>query len=266
MSIVDTHCHVDLGQFDEDRHGVIQNALAAAVHAQILIGYNPERWRTTAQMCAEFPFMRRAVGLHPNDAGQWSDELQQALVNEVASTRPIAIGEIGLDFYRSEDNVEQQSRAFIAQVTLAEREKLPIIIHQRSAEHQVLEILEAFGPLRGVMHCFTGDADFARRCVDLGMHLGIGGVLTYPRSDDVRAAVASVPLDRLLLETDAPFLAPQFRRGKRNEPAYLSNIVECLADVRAMSIDAVIAQTTRNAIDLFGPSLADAVRSGMENS
>ena len=266
ISIVDTHCHLDLGQFDEDRQNVVRSALAAGVHAQVLIGYNPDRWRTTARMCSDYPFMRRAVGLHPNDADQWSDELGRALDDEVAATRPLAIGEIGLDFFRSADNLEQQNRAFVGQLALAARLDLPVIIHQRSAEQQVLEILESSRPVSGVMHCFTGDVGFAQRCIDLGMYLGIGGVLTFPRSDDVRAAVADVPLDRLLLETDAPFLAPQFRRGTRNEPAYLRGVAECLAEVRSMPVDELIAQTTRNAIDLFGPSLADAVRSGMEHS
>jgi TatD DNase family protein len=150
-------------------------------------------------------------------------------------TDPVAIGEIGLDFYRSTDNADEQCFVFERQLEMAARFDLPVIIHQRSAEDQVLEILAVKRPPRGVMHCFTGDYEFADRCLDLGLYLGIGGVATFPRSDAIRTAIRSAPDDRLLLETDAPFLAPQSRRGKRNESSYLPEVVDAIAKTRNSS-------------------------------
>ena len=265
-SVVDTHCHLDLEAFDNDRDEVVQRSLQADVHAIVLIGYNPERWRTTAELCSRYANMCRAVGVHPNDAKIWDTTIEQSLITEIANSRPVAIGEIGLDFFRSADNAVEQCMAFERQLDLAARFDLPVIIHQRAAEDQVIEILAAKRPRRGVMHCFTGDEDFAQKCLDLDLHLGIGGVSTFPRSNAIRSAIESAPADRLLLETDAPFLAPQSRRGKRNESSYLSEIVDTIAKTRNTTSRAIRCQTTQNAIDLFGPQVADAIRSGLEHA
>ena len=265
-SIVDTHCHLDLNHFDDDRDAVVARALEAGVHAMILIGYNPDRWRTTADLCARWPFMVRAVGIHPNDASLWSAVTRQQLVREIETSHPVAIGEIGLDFFRSAENRTQQVEAFEQQLEIAAAFNLPVVIHQRAAENDVIEILERHRPPKGVMHCFTGDRVFADRCEAIGFHLGIGGVLTFPRSDDVRDAVASVEHESLLLETDAPFLAPQIRRGKRNEPAFLSSIAHELAQVTGCTEDHLREQTTRNAIALFGDPLKQAIQAGTENA
>jgi TatD DNase family protein len=265
-SIIDTHCHLDLEMFDDDREEVLREALAANVHAMLLIGYNPERWRTTLEMCEYWPFLRRATGIHPNDASLWCDDIESQLRDEITKTFAIAIGEIGLDYYRNADNASQQRVAFERQLDLACSWDLPVIIHQRAAENDVLEILTRYAPLRGVMHCFTGTTVFAERCLELGMYLGIGGVVTYPRSTELRDAVAAAPIERLLIETDAPFLAPQLCRGKRNEPALLPEVARAIANIKQMDSDALAAQTSINAINLFGASLADALRSGMEYS
>lgn len=265
-SIIDTHCHLDLNAFDDDRAAVIDRAVASDVHAMILIGYNPERWSATADLCETYPFLRRSVGLHPNDAALWSDELAQRMRDEIEQTSPLAVGEIGLDFFRSSDNRSEQVEAFERQVELARDAGLPVIIHQRAAERQVMDVLRRYQPVVGVMHCFTGGPAFAAECLEIGMHLGIGGVVTYPKSDDVRAAIAETGVDAILLETDAPFLAPQAHRGKRNESGYVRNVAEAVAACLGHSVDTVAESTTRNAIDLFGEELAIAVRSGMEFS
>lgn len=264
ISAVDTHCHLDLDTFDDDRELVLNRALSAGVHAMLLIGFNPDRWKATARLGKQYPFLMRAVGLHPNDATQWSDDLELALIDEIETTSPLAIGEIGLDYFRSADNRDQQMEAFERQLALAERFELPVIIHQRSAEQDVLDILSKYQPVRGVMHCFTGDRTFAGSCIELGMHLGIGGVVTFPKSDDLREAVAGVPRERILLETDAPFLAPQGHRGKRNESAYVIEIANVVAECLGLSLESTTGLTTSNATDLFGDQVADAVRSGME--
>ncbi len=263
--MIDTHCHLDLDTFDADRVEVIERARSAGVRTMLLVGFNPERWQTTRDLCRQYPFMRRSVGLHPNDASRWSPELEANLIQEIDRTRPIAIGEIGLDFYRSADNAEQQRTAFERQMEIARDHNLPVIIHQRSAEQEVLEILERFLPVRGVMHCFTGSTEFAAKCVKLGLYLGIGGVATFPKSTEVREAVASVPVNRLLLETDAPFIAPAPWRGKRNEPSYLTAVVDTLTGVLQIPTKRVIEQTSQNAVALFGVSLSEALATRMES-
>lgn len=264
IPIVDTHCHLDLDAFDTDRCETLKRGLDAGVRAMILIGYNPERWVSTQRMCERWPFLIRAVGVHPNDATIWNDDVRNRLRAEIEESQPVAVGEIGLDFYRSAESKSEQIQAFEEQLEIAAEFQLPVIIHQRSAEAEVLEILERHRPSSGVMHCFTGDTNFASRCIDLGFHLGIGGVVTYPRSTAIREAVAAVPLESLVLETDAPFMAPQSRRGKRNEPALLTEVVEEVARAKDVSVEQVRNQTTRNAINLFGPSLHSAIHSELE--
>lgn len=263
--IIDTHCHLDLEQFDADRVEMLQRAQDAGVAAMVLIGFNPDRWRETAKLCADRPEMVRTVGIHPNDAEIWDGSVRADLIQEIKSGNPVAVGEIGLDFFRSRDTAEQQQQAFEEQLEIAREHDLPVVIHQRAAELEVLRTLSGTPGVRGVMHCFTGDLAYAERTLELGFYLGIGGVVTYPKSDDVREAVAAAPSDRLLLETDAPFLAPQSHRGKRNEPAYLSEIIMEVARVRGTTVEAVAEQTTENALRLFGPALKGAMNSGMEH-
>lgn len=262
---VDTHCHLDLDVYDVDRDVVLDRALRSGVGAMLLIGFNPERWVTTERLCNRHGFFKRAVGLHPNDAERWDDKLEQMLVAEVQRTKPQAIGEIGLDFFRSSDSKDIQLTAFRSQLARARELDLPVVIHQRAAENEVLGILEEYAPIKGVMHCFSGGPDFARSCLNLGMYLGIGGVVTYPKSDDVRQAVAISPLDRLLLETDAPYLAPQAHRGKRNEPAYLLDVAGVVAEQLRVTLEELAACTTGNAERLFGAQLLDDIQTGTEN-
>ncbi len=253
ISLIDTHCHIDLPVFDEDRETMLARARAAGIHAMIVIGHNRERWRTSAELTGIYPYIVRTIGLHPNDASEWLASLLFDLEAEISSGEPIAIGETGLDFFRDSAPKDLQREAFVAQIALARRFELPIVIHQRGAEQEVLDILLEHGPVRGVMHCFSGDATFARSCVESGLMLGIGGVATYPKSEQIRQALSAVPLDSLILETDAPYLAPQPKRGKRNEPAYLVASAEEMALVHGMTLDDVSARTTANAVRLFGP-------------
>jgi TatD DNase family protein len=265
-SLIDTHCHIDLPAFDEDREAILGRARDADVHALIVIGHNRERWRTSAALAARYPFMLRTVGLHPNDASDWSASMLSDLAAEVESGEPIAVGETGLDFFRDSAPEELQREAFAAQIALARRHDLPIVIHQRSAEQQVLEMLRDHGPVRGVMHCFSGNAEFANSCLAAGLMLGVGGVATYPKSEGVRAALAETPLGSIVLETDAPYLAPQPWRGKRNEPAYVVAAADVLADIHGLSREEIGARTSANAVRLFGGRLESARQAGMESA
>lgn len=262
MTLVDTHCHLDLPQFDGDRDAVVRRALDHGVHAMVVIGFNPERWSTSANLGREYPCVCRAVGLHPNDASLWSDELRECLERELDRGDAVAVGEIGLDFFRDRASFAEQIRAFEAQVDIALERDLPIVVHQRNAEEDVLAVLEGATGLRGVMHCFTGDWALAERFLELGMYLGFGGVLTFPKSTVVRDAAISTPLDRILLETDSPYLAPQPWRGKRNEPAYAVSVADTLASIKHLPLDAVAAATTANAVNLLGGTVADAIAAG----
>ncbi|HEX5165681.1 MAG TPA: TatD family hydrolase [Thermomicrobiales bacterium] len=263
ISLIDSHAHIDLPVYDDDREAMLGRALAAGVHAIVVIGHNRERWRTSAALCARVPWLVRSVGLHPNDAADWSDALRRDLEAQLEAGGPVAIGETGLDFYRDSAPEDLQRRAFAAQIEFAQRYELPIIIRQRSAEQPVLEMLREHGPVRGVMHCFSGDSSFARECVEAGLMLGVGGIATYPKSQDVRDALATVPIESLVLETDAPYLAPHGWRGKRNEPGHVVVAAEVLAAVHGMTLDAVAKATTVNAIGLFGASLEAARLAGM---
>jgi TatD DNase family protein len=219
----------------------------------ILIGIDPQSWAATARMCADSLPLWRTAGLHPNSVPElWDANLEAALREEAAGGDLVAIGETGVDLYRSSDSRELQMEAFDAQLHLAQEFALPIVIHQRDAQSEVLEVLARHGEVRGVMHCFGGDWDFAQECLRAGLHLGIGGVATFRNSHETRDALRKAPLDRLLLETDAPFLAPQSVRGRRNEPAYLRHVVDTLAATRTESESEIEAATTRNAATLFG--------------
>ena len=265
ISLIDTHCHIDLPAFDEDREAMLARARMAGLQAMVVIGHNHERWRTSAELAASHPFIVRTVGVHPNDAGSWSDVMLADLEAEIASGEPVAIGEAGLDFFRDASPTELQREAFAAQIALARKYDLPIVIHQRSAEREVLEMLREHGPVRGVMHCFSGDLTFARSCVESGLMLGVGGITTYPKSEGIRRALAGVPKDALILETDAPYLAPQLWRGKRNEPSFVSVVAETLAAIHGMSALEVGETTTANAVRLFGVRLERARLADLEN-
>lgn len=261
-SLIDSHAHVDLPVFDEDREAMLHRASAAGIRAIVAIGHNPERWKTTTSLCQRHPFVVRTAGIHPNDASIWSDTVAAQLESELATGKPVAVGETGLDFYRDSTDPAIQRKAFAAQIELARRFDLPVVIHQRQAEGEVLEMLRASGQVRGVMHCFSGDQRFATDCLESGLMLGVGGVATYPKSDGIRRALKDVPLDAVILETDAPYLAPQRWRGKRNEPSYVAAVVEMLADLHGVSLDEIGWATSENAMRLFGTRLSTAFESG----
>ena len=255
ISLVDTHAHIDLPDFDVDREAMLERARVAGVHAIVAIGHNPDRWRSTAFLASQFPAVLRTAGVHPNDATIWNADIASMLEAELASGEPVAVGETGLDFFRNAKTAAIQREAFVAQIKLAQRSDLPIVIHQRNAEREVIELLREHGPVRGVMHCFSGDASFARDCLEAGMMLGVGGVATYPKSDDVRNALSQVPIESVIVETDAPYLSPQKWRGKRNEPSFMVATVETLAMLHDLSPEAVAERTTSNAVRLFGERL-----------
>ncbi|HEX3721992.1 MAG TPA: TatD family hydrolase [Nitrolancea sp.] len=253
VGLVDTHCHLDLDMFDEDRKLVIDRARVAGVDQMILIGFAPKRWESCGALCRQHTGLYLAVGLHPTQAEEYDVILEQELRETARSEKAVAIGETGLDYHWKTDNSAKQRDVFARQIALAKELELPFIVHQRDAQDDALDILQATEPPhRGVMHCFTGDQQYANRCLDLGMHIGVGGAVTFRKLKALHEAVRSIPSDRLLIETDAPYMTPSPHRGERNEPAYVRFILEKVAQVRDSSPQELAEATTRNAEQLFG--------------
>lgn len=258
MQIVDTHAHVDCDAFDPDRQAVLARAAAAGVAWIVDVGVDLASSYRAVALAAQEPFVWAAVGVHPHDAATWNAVAATELRHLAQAPRVLAIGETGLDYYRDRSPRPKQREAFVAQLGLACELGLPVIIHSRASENDTLAMLqdahrEARKALRGVMHCFSGSVDFAHKVLELGLHIGIAGPVTYPRATVLAEIVRQVPLERLLLETDCPYLAPQARRGMRNEPAYVCLVAERVAALRDMPLDEVGCVTSANARELFRP-------------
>ncbi|RMF28925.1 MAG: TatD family deoxyribonuclease [Bacteroidetes bacterium] len=252
--LIDTHAHLYLPQFDPDREEVLARAKAAGVGRVYLPNIDMSSVEALLELeAAEPDFCFPMMGLHPCSVkADWEREL--AGVERWLSERPfVAVGEIGLDLYWDESTLAAQREAFRRQVRWAKELGLPIVIHSREATRQVLDLLqeEHDERLRGIFHCFSGSAEEARETVELGFYLGIGGVLTF-KNAGLREAIADIPLEWLVLETDAPYLAPMPYRGKRNESAYVRLVAERLAALKNRPLEEVEAQTTANALKIFG--------------
>lgn len=263
IGLIDTHCHLDAKQFEDDLPEVFENGRAACVDAIVTIGMHPESWRRTAEIASTRPHVVRAVGVHPLSVEElWDSECASAIEEAAKASDVVAIGETGLDYYRGADSAFHQLEAFEDHLQLCRDLNLPVVIHQRDAMEDVLVTIAKYAPVCGVMHCFTGTHEQAVRCIDMGLHLGIGGIVTFPSGRDLRDVVNRLPDDALLLETDAPYLAPQPWRGQRNEPAYVRAVAETIAEVRGVPVTDVIRMTSANAESLFGAKMSDALEAG----
>jgi TatD DNase family protein len=252
MVLIDSHAHLDDGAFDDDRAAVIARAREAGIGAIVNVGYNEERWATTAALCAAYPEVFAVLGVHPHDATSWGEETAARLRAALGGPKVVGLGEIGLDFYRDYAPHERQRVAFRAQLSLAGELNLPVVIHSRAAEDEVVATLAEAGVLRGVLHSFSGALATAERALDLGLHLSLTGPVSYPKAEHQRELARRIPLDRLLLETDCPYQAPQALRGRRNEPPFVSYTAEAIARARGVAVEEIIAATGANAVRLFG--------------
>jgi TatD DNase family protein len=253
--LVDTHAHLSFSKFEPDLNGVITRAHDAGVTRIVDVGTNLETSRKAIALSESVDGIFASVGFHPADSEK-ADALALAQLPELLNKeKVVAVGETGLDFYRDYAPLEVMEKSFRAHIQLAKASGLPLIIHSRAAEACVLDILEEEGAQAtgGVLHCFAGNADQARRAVDLNFHLGFGGIVTFKNSAALAVALG-ISANRLILETDCPFLAPVPHRGKRNEPAYVRHIAEYLAEQSDKSFEELCQQTTANAIALFGLS------------
>lgn len=262
--LVDSHCHLDDSQFNSDREDTIRRAREAGLKYLLAIGTGdgPPDLEAAKRLADRYPFIYATVGVHPNDAGKLSsppDATFHHLRSLLRHPKVVALGEIGLDYHWGVPP-ELQEPLFRHQLDLAAEARMPIIIHTRDAWSDTLRVLrEHWAPHRlpCVMHCFTGDRTQADECVELGFYLAFGGVTTFPKSSAIREAAQHVPLDRLLLETDSPYLAPLPHRGKRNEPAYVAHVAKTIADLRGTSSAELGAASTVNFEEIFLSRKAD---------
>lgn len=257
--LIDTHCHLNFHRYDDDRAAVIQRAADAGVTRVIIPGINIETSREAIALTQQYDGVYAAVGVHPNDTADFHASQLDTLRELAAAEKVVAIGEIGLDYHWDKSPKDVQARAFRVQLALAAELELPVIIHNREASADVLPILEDWAQTLpdtlkerpGVLHSFSAPLEFAERALAAGFYLGFTGPVTFKNADDLRRVAARVPLDRLLVETDGPFLTPAPHRGKRNEPTYVPHIAERLAKLHQISIAEIEAATTANAEHLF---------------
>lgn len=257
MIFIDSHCHIDGSSFDSDRDEVVQRAKDAGVKAMLNIGTgNPHDGEIAraVEAAEKYENVFASVGVHPHDAKLYDDKAEETLVNLTKSEKVIAWGEIGLDYYYDHSPRDVQREVFIRQIRTAKKLDLPIIIHSRDADDETVEILTdecSYDGFRGIMHCFGGTAKMAESLMKLGFMISFAGNVTFKKAENLRDAAKVVPLERLLIETDCPFLTPIPFRGKRNEPAYVVHTAQFLADFYGVELEKLAKQTTENFLDFF---------------
>lgn len=253
MQLTDTHTHVQMRQFERDRAAVITRAIDAGVARLICPGVDAASSERAIALAAQHPGVIYAcAGVHPHDTGGFTDETLAAIRRLAADPQVVAVGEIGLDFYRNLAPAEDQYRAFAAQVALAQELSMPIVVHNREAHAAIMSELQPYGTVRGVWHCFIGDRKMAEDGLALGMYLSFAGPVTYPANTALADVAAWAPLDRILVETDAPYLTPHPNRRDRNEPANVAKVAQRVAELRGMTLEDLATATSANAAALFG--------------
>ena len=252
--LFDTHAHLHFPEFDADREAMLARARESGVRRMLTIGTDPETSRAALAVAAREADVWATVGVHPHDAAEADDAALAEIERLASDSRVVAVGEIGLDYFRNLSPHEDQHRVFRALIGVARRAGKPVVVHCRDAHEDTLSILaeEGVQEVRGIMHCFSGDVPIARRCLDLGLVISLAGPVTYPNARALPDVARFVPGDRLVVETDCPFLPPQGYRGKRNEPAYLPITAARVAELRGERIETLAARMTANACALLG--------------
>ena len=259
--LIDHHCHLDFPDFAADLEGVVARAQAAGVAAMVTISTRMRRFHQILAVAERFPNVYCSVGTHPHNAHEELDIGTAEIVRMSAHPKVVAIGEAGLDYHYKHSTPEAQAQGFRNHIAAARETGLPLEIHTREADADTLKILEeehAKGAFPAILHCFTGGRELAMRAVDLGLYVSFSGVVTFKKTEALREIARDVPLDRILLETDAPFLAPSPYRGKTNEPSYVVHTATALAEIRGTSLDEIARATTDNFFRLFTKVPRDA--------
>jgi TatD DNase family protein len=250
--LIDTHCHLDVAAFDPDRAEVLAAARAAGLIAMVIPATHADRWGALLGLCDSESDLFPALGLHPLYLDRHREPQLERLERLIERHRPVAVGEIGLDFFVRELDRQRQQTLFEAQLELAKALGLPVLIHARKSHDQVLAALKRIIVPGGIAHAFNGSRQQAEKYIELGFKLGFGGMLTFERSSKLRALARELPLDGIVLETDAPDMTVAAHRGERNSPSYLPDVLAALAEIRGQDPNEVATRTTRNARDLLG--------------
>lgn len=251
--IFDSHAHYDSSKFNEDREELLSSMQENGIGTIVNCGASLKSVTAVVELAEKYPFIYAAVGLHPDEVGDLNEERFAFLREQCKKEKVVAVGEIGLDYYWDNESHETQKEWFVKQLNLARELDLPVIIHSRDAAEDTLKIMKEYGQgLRGVIHCFSYSKELAEEYVKMGFYIGIGGVVTFKNGKKLKEIAATIPLDRILLETDCPYLAPEPHRGKRNSSLYIPYIAEEIANLKGITYEEVVAQTEENAVRLFG--------------
>lgn len=255
--LIDTHTHLDDAAFGNDRDAVLAASIAAGVTSWVNVGYASERWRSTVDLARATPGMAHMLGMHPQHAHEWSTETARELERLLVTTRARAVGEIGLDYAPRAGDPERQRAVFAAQLALAARVSLPVVIHMRDAEDDLLTALSELDPRHLVLlHCFDGTSKLRDFALARGYMLGVGGLMTRAKSEGLRNILRETPLEHIVLETDSPYLVPARQKDRRNQPANVAIIARFLAELTGQSVERIATVTTRNAERFFGALVA----------
>lgn len=249
---IDSHAHIQLDRFDSDRSLVIERAKNSQVSIILVVGFDISTSYLAVELADRYDHIYATVGLHPHDAKRFTPQTLREIALLAEHPKVVALGEMGLDYHRNLSPKSVQKRVFEEQLDLATQLDLPIVVHNRNAFDDILSILENHSQLTGgVLHCFSENTKSMDRVIDVGFHIGIGGPVTYKKSQDLKQVVKVMPADSFLIETDCPWLAPQLRRGKRNEPAYITEIATKIAELRQVTIESVGQTSSQNFRKLF---------------
>jgi TatD DNase family protein len=251
--LIDSHAHLEMPDFRKDMEEVIQRAKASNVEYILTVGTEKKDWIRAIEIAHAYPFIYAILGVHPHNAKEIEDQTYETLKRLCQDEKVKALGEMGLDFYKNFSPRELQLKRFREQIGLARELRLPIVVHDREAHQETLEILKSEGAKEcgGVIHCFSGDYEMAKDCIDMGFSISIPGSITFKNAEGFQEVVKRLPLESLLVETDAPFLAPVPFRGKRNEPSYVRYTAEKVAQIKKVSFEKVAEATTANALRVF---------------
>lgn len=252
--LFDTHAHLNAEQFNDDLEEVIERAKHEGVQELVVVGFDRPTIKKAIELADTYEFIYASVGWHPVDAIDMTEEDLQWIEALASHPKVVALGEMGLDYYWDKSPKDVQHEVFRKQIRLAKKVKLPIIIHNRDATSDVVEILKEEGAAEvgGIMHCFTGSVEVAKECIEMNFYISLGGPVTFKNAKKPKEVAAEIPLDRLLIETDCPYLTPHPYRGKRNEPSYVKLVAQQIAELKGVSFEEVAEATTANAKKCFG--------------
>lgn len=251
MVLADTHCHLDFPEFDADRNEVIKRAKESGVEYIVNVGSDLVESRRSVELAGQNEHIYAAVGIHPHEADKFIPDQLDTVKELAQKSKVVAIGEIGLDYFKNFSKTENQRPMFKGLLKIAKELNLPVVLHTREAAVDTISILKDFMPLRAVVHCFSGDEAFLKQCLDFGFYISFTCNITYKKADKLRQVLKVVPLERMMLETDCPYLSPEGFRGKRNEPCQVRLLAEEIAKIRDISLETLAKNTTQNAFKFF---------------